>query len=192
GRATTQDTPMGLKNPVFTVLSPLEEAAAVTFRQHTQLPLGDCLSALQDTIPHLSRSALYRLFKRQVISQLPVTVAPDQLAKKKFKAYPMGYFHVDFTELRLADGKLYLFVAIDRTCKLAFAELHPAATAELAAAFWQQVVQAVPYAISKVLTDNGVQFTQLPYRRSPAAHLCDVVCTAHGIEHRSTCPSVDE
>ena len=48
------------------------------------------------------------------------------------------------------------------------------------------MVQAVPYAITKVLTDNGVQFTQLPHRRSPVAHLFDAVCAAHGIEHRCT------
>jgi hypothetical protein len=47
----------------------------------------------------------------------------------------------------------------DRTSKLAFAELNPAATAELAATCWQRVVEAVPYTIHRVLTDNGVQFT---------------------------------
>ena len=186
GRTTTQDAPMGPKLPVSSVLSPLEEAAAVSFRHHTQLPLDDCLYALQDSIPHLSRSALHRLFQRHGISQLPRTAPPTQGPKKPFKDYPIGYFHVDFTELRLVDGKLYLFVAIDRTSKLAFAELHPAATAALAAAFWQRVVQAVPYTISKVLTDNGVQFAQLPHRRGPVAHLFDAVCAAHGIEHRCT------
>ena len=44
GRTTTQDAPMGPKNPVFTVLSPLEEAG-VALRQHIQLPLDDCLYA---------------------------------------------------------------------------------------------------------------------------------------------------
>ena len=48
------------------------------------------------------------------------------------------------------------------------------------------MVQAVSCAISKVLTDNGVQFTQLPHRRSPMAHLFDAVCAAHAIEHRCT------
>jgi len=158
GRPTTQDAPMGPKNPASTVLSPLKEAAALTFRQHTQLPLDDCLYALQERIPHLSRSALHRLFQRHGVSQLPVAESLGKATKKQFKDYAIGYFHVAFTELRLADGKLYLFVAIDRTSKLAFAELHPA----LAAAFWQRVVQAMPYTITNALTDNGVQFTQLP------------------------------
>ena len=86
GRTTTQDAPMGPKHPVSTVLNPLEEAAALTFRQHTQLPLDDCLYALQDSIPHLARSALPRLFQRPGVSQLPVAEASDKAPKKKFKA----------------------------------------------------------------------------------------------------------
>ncbi len=186
GRTTTQDAPMGPKIPLSTVLTPLQEAAAVTFRQHTLLPLDDCLFALQASIPHLSRSALHRLFQRHHISRLPVDEAPEKAAKKKFKAYPIGYFHVDFAELRTEEGKLYLFVAIDRTSKLAFAELHPEATAVRAADFWRRVVAAVPYKITKVLTDNGVQFAQLPHRQRDEPHLFDAVCLAHGIEHRCT------
>lgn len=177
---------MGPTNPVSTVLSAAEEAAAVAFRQHTLLPLDDCLYALQEAIPHLSRSALHRLFCRHGISCLPAEERPAEAEKKQFKDYAIGYFHVDFAELRLAEGKQYLFVAIDRTSKLVFAELHPAATAERAADFWQRVVEAVPYRITHVLTDNGVQFTQLPHRRSPTPHLFTAVCQQHDIEHRRT------
>jgi hypothetical protein len=34
-------------------------------------------------------------------------------------AHPIGFFHVDIAEVRTAQGKLYLFVAIDRASKLA-------------------------------------------------------------------------
>jgi hypothetical protein len=44
----------------------------------------------------------------------------DKPAKKKFKAYPIGFFHIDIAEVRTEEGKLYLFVAIDRTSKFAF------------------------------------------------------------------------
>jgi len=64
--------------------------------------------------------------------------------------------------------------------------LHPEATAVRAADFWQRVIAAVPYTITKVLTDNGVQFTQLPHRRRPAPHLFAAVCQQNGIEHRCT------
>ena len=42
----------------------------------------------------------------------------------KFKSYPIGYFHLDIAEVRTEEGKLYLFVAIDRTSKFAYVELH--------------------------------------------------------------------
>jgi hypothetical protein len=33
----------------------------------------------------------------------------------KFKTYPIGYLHIDIAEVRTAMGRIYLFVAIDRT-----------------------------------------------------------------------------
>jgi hypothetical protein len=38
----------------------------------------------------------------------------DKPERQKFKRYPIGYFHIDIAELRTNEGKLYLFVAIDR------------------------------------------------------------------------------
>jgi hypothetical protein len=80
------------------------------------------LHALQPTIPHLSRSALHRCLQRHGISRLP-EVGGDKPAKKRFKRYPIGYFHIDLAEVRTAEGKLNLFVAIDRTSKFAFVRL---------------------------------------------------------------------
>jgi RNA-directed DNA polymerase len=63
-------------------------------------------------------------------------VEGDKPAKKKFKSYPIGYFHIDIAEVQSAEGKLYLFVAIDRTSNFAYTELHPKA-GKMAAAQWQ-------------------------------------------------------
>ena len=51
------------------------------------------------------------------------------------------------------------FVAIDRTSKVAFAELHPRAKRVVAAEFPRRVLDKLPYLVHTVLTDNGVQFT---------------------------------
>ena len=92
--------------PASTVLMAAEEAIAVTFRQHTLLPLDDCLYALQATIPHLSCSALHRCFQRYGISRLPLPDEDGQPPKKKeFKDYPIGYLHVDFAEVHTEEGK---------------------------------------------------------------------------------------
>src|SRR5216684_1001306 len=100
---------MGPKVPHSTVLSAEEELIAVAFRRHTLLPLDDCLYALQATIPHLTRSSLHRLFQRHGISRLPA-IETEKSSKKAFKAYPVGYFHIDIAEVRTEEGKLYMLV----------------------------------------------------------------------------------
>src|SRR6478672_567824 len=121
-RETVADLPTGPKEAKSTVLSIEEEAIIVAFRRHTLLPLDDCLYALQPTIPHLTRSSLHRCLQRHGISRLP-EVEGSKPSKKKFKAYPIGYFHIDIAEVQTAQGKLYLFVAIDRAFKFAVAQL---------------------------------------------------------------------
>jgi hypothetical protein len=49
-------------------------------------------------------------------------VEGEASATRKFKAYPIGYFHIDLAEIRTAQGRLYLIVAIDQTSKFASAE----------------------------------------------------------------------
>ena len=77
----------------------------------------------------------------------------------KFKTYPIGYFHIDIAGVRTEQGKLYPFVAIDRTSKFAFVEVHERATQRIAADFLNALIQAVPSEVHTVLTDNGVHFT---------------------------------
>ena len=192
-RTHVADAPMGPKQVRSSVLSPEEEAIIVAFRRHTLLPLDDCLYALQPTIPHLTRSSLHRCLKRHGISRLP-DAEGDTSSRKRFKPYPIGFFHIDIAEVRTEEGKLHLFVAIDRTSKFAFAELHETATTQTSKAFLRSLVEAVPYRIHTVLTDNGIQFADLPKNRcGPTAllrgHPFDRVCREHGIEHRLTKPN---
>jgi transposase-like protein len=70
-RSSVTDRPTGPTAPRSTVLSLEDEAVVVAFRQHTQLPLDDCLYALQATLPHLTRSSLHRCLQRHGISRLP-------------------------------------------------------------------------------------------------------------------------
>jgi transposase InsO family protein len=189
-RASVADLPTGPKDPRSTVLTIEEEAVIVAFRKYTLLPLDDCLYALQPTIPHLTRSSLHRCLQRHGISRLP-EVEGDKPAKKKFKRYPIGFFHIDIAEVRTAEGKLYLFVAIDRTSKFAFARLVEKANRVTASEFLVALIEAVPYKIHTVLTDNGIQFRFPPrYADGPTArfivHMFDKRCRENGIEHRFT------
>src|ERR1700751_2655704 len=192
-RETVADLPTGPKRATSTLLSSEEEAIIVAFRKHTLLPLDDCLYALQTTIPHLTRSSLHRCLKRHGISRLP-EIEGDKTTKKPFKRYPIGYFHIDIAEVRTGEGKLYLFVAIDRTSKFAFARLYPTANVRTAASFLAALIKCVPYRIHIVLTDNGIQFgDSIQHRSGPTAryrlHMFDRTCREHGIEHRFTKPN---
>ena len=123
----------------------------VAFRKHTLLLLEDCLYASQASLPHLTRSSLHRCLQRHDIARLP-DVEGDKPAKKKFKAYPIGYYHIDIAEVQTAEVKLFLFVAIDRTSKFAFVKLVDQATRVTASAFLTALIAAVPYKIHTVLT----------------------------------------
>jgi len=138
-RDRVEDTNMGPKVPHSTVLSIEEEAIVVAFRRHTLLPLDDCLYALQPTIPHLTRSSLHRCLQRHGINRLP-DMTGDKPKKKKFKRYPIGYIHIGIAEVRTGQGKLRLFVAIDRTSKFVYVELHERAGKMIAAQFLRNFI----------------------------------------------------
>lgn len=173
GRKTTCDAPTRPKTTKSTALTPAEEAIVAAFRRKTLLPLDDVLGCLMDTIPNLSRSALHRCLQRHGISRLP-TGEP--------------------VELSHADGKLIMFLAIDRVSKFTHVEFHDSAGKIQGAAFLRNVVEAFPYRIHIVLTDNGMAFADLPKNRDGPTcrylgpHIFDRVCIEHGIEHRLTKP----
>src|SRR3978361_56858 len=121
-RTAVRDLPPGPRDAHSTVLSIEEEAIIVAFRRHTLLPLDDCLYSLQATIPHLTRSSLHRCLQRHGISRLPEGTGVEPV-RTKFKAYPIGYGHIDIAEVQTAEGKLYLYVAIDRTSKFTVVQL---------------------------------------------------------------------
>jgi len=123
--------------------------------------------------------------QRHGISRLP-DVAGDKPKRKKFKRYPIGYIHVDIAEVRTEGGKLRLFVAIDRTSKFTYVELHEKAGEMIAAQFLRHLIEQLPYKIHTILTDNGIQFTNRRKDTSAVAHIFDQVCDENEIEHRMT------
>jgi len=138
-----------------TVLTDAKEAMILAFRRHTLLPLDDCHYALQPSIPRLTRSALYRCLQRHGISCLP-DVGGDKPKRQKFKRYPIRFFHIDIAEVQTAEGKLYLFVGIDRTSQFAVTRFIEKADRRTAREFLQYMLEAVPYHVHTVLTDNGI------------------------------------
>jgi hypothetical protein len=118
-RRFTADARMGPSRRRSSVLTEAEEAIVVEFRRRTLLPLDDVLGCLRETISRLSRSALHRCLQRHGISRLP---HDDERTprRKRFAEARIGYVHIDVCELRLAQGKLFMFLAIDRVSKFTY------------------------------------------------------------------------
>jgi transposase InsO family protein len=83
-------------------------------------------------------------------------------------------------------------VAIDRATRWVFVQIKSSKTAADARAFLKALYQACPIRISKILTDNGTEFTDRLFasrEREPSGqHAFDQTCQALGIEHRLTQP----
>ena len=118
------DKKSGPTNPRSTVLSETDEQMICEFRRVTKFSLDDVFIALKDKIPALTRSNLHRCLQRHGLSRLPPEETDAKATPKKtFKTYDIGYVHIDITEIRLTDRKVYLFVGIDRVSKYAYVEL---------------------------------------------------------------------
>jgi len=178
-------------------LTPAQEAVAVSLRRTLLLPLDDLLSVVREFLnPNVSRSGLDRCLRRHGVGNLralkPKAPTP---AHKPFKAYEPGYLHVDVKYLpQMADEsrRRYLFVAIDRATRWVFVRIYPAKTAANARRFLRDLERAAPMRITRVLTDNGKEFTDrlfgLRKRAATGNHDFDRLCTDLGIEHRLAPP----
>ncbi len=69
--------------------------------------------------------------------------------------------------MHTAEGKLYLFVAIDRTSKFVVTQLVNKADRRTAWEFLEHLLKAVPYRIHAILTDNGILFAEQPATVTP-------------------------
>jgi len=72
----------------------------------------------------------------------------DRPDRRTFKTYLIGYFHIDIAQVRTEQGKLYLFVAIDRTAKFAFVALDEKADRPTAVWFLEALIAATSAATS--------------------------------------------
>jgi transposase InsO family protein len=87
-----------------------------------------------------------------------------------------------------------MFLAIDRVTKFVYVAFFDAATKLNGAQFLREVVEAFPYAIHTVLTDNGVAFAEQPRYRGGISdscgggHIFERVCREYDIDHRLTKP----
>jgi transposase InsO family protein len=193
-RTTVADLPH-TPHRLRTTLSPAQERLVVELRQLLELPLDDLLVVTREFIhPEVSRSGLARCLSRHGLEDLRTLkaqrTAVQAIPAKSFKAYAPGYVHVDVKYLpKLNDApRQYLFVAIDRASRWVYVAVKPNKCAHTAKAFFRAVIQAAPFKIQKLLTDNGKEFTDRftsqGEREPTGCHPVDQLCAKAQIDHR--------
>ena len=180
-----------------TVLTPAQETVVVHLRRTLLLPLDDLLAVAREFIcPHVSRSGLDRCLRRHAAGNLnALKPQAPAVAHKAFKSYEPGYVHMDvkyLPQMQDESQRRYLFVAIDRATRWVFVQLKTNKTAASAHAFLKALHKACPLKITKLLTDNGKEFTDRLFasreREPSGSHEFDQLCRELGIEHRLTRP----
>ena len=129
-RATVSDAAMGPKAPRSTVLTPdkggdggcVPPAHAVA----AKVPglFRDCLYALQPSIPHPTRSSVHRCSSAMpsVVCRSRATSPRSSASRPTRSAIPIDiapFGEAQDTKVRTQEGKLHLYVGIDRTSKFA-------------------------------------------------------------------------
>ena len=152
--------------------------------------------------PQASRSGLQRCLQRHGVGQLRELqrladgkgAGNAEPTFKTFKSYEPGFLHIDIKYLpQMPDehARRYLFVAIDRATRWVFLRIYNDQTERSSTDFLRRLHQTAPMLISKVLTDNGSQFTDrfTSRQRVPSnEHAFDKACLALNIEHRLSPP----
>ena len=180
-----------------TQLTPDQEVVVVHLRRSLLLPLDDLLAVTREFLcATVSRSGLDRCLRRHGVGSLHALRPKEpQHSHKAFKSYEPGYLHMDVKYLPQMQGepkRSYLFVAIDRATRWVFVRIYANKRAASAKAFLNALYKACPLHITKVLTDNGKEFTDRLFanreRQATGNHEFDRLCQELGIEHRLTKP----
>ena len=118
----------------------------------------------------------------------------EETSRKTFKDYEPGFVHIDIKYLpKMPDEAQhsYLFVAIDRATRWVFMRIYADQTQGSAVDFLRRVHEAAAFKITKLLTDNGTQFTDRftsKNKQASGRHSFDRQCKALEIEHRLSPP----
>ena len=159
-----------------------ERAVVCELRRATGFPLDDLTFVVRHFLPHLDRDNVYRILKAAGLGRLPPAAKPGRTAGA-FKDYDLGFVDLDIKhlpKLPTAEGecrKRYLFVAIDRRSRSAHLAVKDDETEASAVAFLKEALAALPFRVTRVLTDRGSCFT---------ADGFETACRASGVEHRKT------
>lgn len=195
GRESTEDA-SHRPHRIHATMTPEQEAIVVELRKTLLLPLDDLLAVIHEFInTKVSRSGLDRCLRRHGVSNLKRLIPREEsdikTKHKNFKDYEPGFVHLDVKYLPKMpdeDSRTYLFAAIDRATRWVYIEILKDKSARSSEGFLQRLISKAPFKITKILTDNGKEFTDrfcVTGERKPTGnHVFDQVCSKHDIEHR--------
>ena len=186
------------------------------FRRHTLLPLDDCLYALQATIPHLIALIAAPLLPAPRHRSLPrgegdtpkkrpsrtTPSATSTSTSPSFVGRQLQLRGRSRSSIRLMKSCGHRPRA-DRTSDSPSRSCTSGSTRRIAADFLRRLIDAVPYRVHTVLTDNGTHFTEptgdgwspadirrmLDAGETFRCHAFELACAQAGIEHRLTRPN---
>jgi transposase InsO family protein len=195
-REQTEDRSCKPQAPAYT-FNQSEQALIVSLRRKG-LALDDLMDALQVPLPQARRATVHRVLVRHKISRLSQVRQGQENQEgsfqNTFKEYAPGLVHMDCFYLPKLDGtRRYCFVAIDRATRLSYLAVYENKDAASATDFLTNCLAFFPFRVTKLLTDNGREFTLKGFRnrwgnRVNTQHALDALCEALGIEHRTTKP----
>ena len=185
GRETIEDKRRGPKVIRSSVLTEGEEETITLFRRQTLLSLDDCLYALQPSIPALSRSSLYRCFRRHKLNSLSA-ISSLALAANRSADPSIGCFFVGVIPIEAIDGRGELFIALDRTSKFGFASFLNKIT-KSRFVFLAQLISAVPFKVNTVISYHRAAAYEKPYRSTSLKPdlSFSAACAFQAVEYKS-------
>ncbi len=125
---------MGPRVACSSVLSTKQKATIVTVVRQSHAPchwMTVSVCATSHDFVSEPIGPLHHCLLCHDVNPLPV-METDHLNKKNVQSYLIGFFHADIAEVRTKEGKLCLFITIDRT---AYAEFHDKSISQTASRF---------------------------------------------------------
>lgn len=193
------DLPDASCRPVrrHTAFTKEQEQLILSLRRQAQLSLDDLLDQIEPTLPHATRSSLYRLLKRYGLQRLPRAKKP--LHGTFDEAIVPGFLHIDSFILTCLPGqsnhqsrRQHCFVAVDRATRMVFLQVYGTCSSQAACDFLERCRSYFPFALHTVLTDNGGQYTLKANARAQHAagrkRPFEELCACYGIQHKTTRP----
>jgi transposase InsO family protein len=131
---------------------------------------------------YVSPPTIYRILKEHRVPWVSRKRFRPGPARRRELHIPGQSVQVDVKHLKLEQGRLYQFTAIDEATRFRVLKLYDHSTIQSAVDFIDQVRLALPVAIQRIQTDNGGEFgTDFTW------HLHDL-----GIVHKRTPPGCPE